>query len=61
MKVFSLEKFTEDCRKVGDSEIKIELYVRTWAKECEGKTKIEIEKSGLSTSDDWMIEKGEEK
>jgi len=57
MKVFSLEKFIEDCRDVGESENDIKRFVKHWARECDGLTELEMSQKNLATEPDWMVEK----
>jgi hypothetical protein len=61
MKVFSLERFTEDCRNAGESEEDIKRFIRHWARGCEGLTEFKMDQKNLPTDPAWMIEKGEEK
>ena len=56
MKVFSLKKFVEDCRKDGDSEHEIDQYVSTWARDCDGKTVKEVHALGWGVTEDWLTE-----
>ena len=54
MKVFSLKKFIDHCRKLGDSELEIEQHVSDWARYCDGKTQEECPHRTLH--EDWLIE-----
>lgn len=58
MKVFSLEKFNEECAKQGKPH---DNKTFSWPKECDGLTESEIRENGWVTNDAWMIEKGEKK
>jgi len=55
MKVFSLQKFIQDCKD--DEDI---VKNMNWARKCEGLTKEEMKAlsfNGYQTDDAWMVEK----
>ena len=51
-KVFSIEKFKNDSDITED----IQYSLETWALECDGLTKAQVEKLGYFINDDWMVE-----
>jgi hypothetical protein len=56
-KVFSIEKFTEDCKNNKMTDEEIQFAIRIWAKECEGLTETEMrDKHCCGTLDEWMVE-----
>ena len=59
MKVFSVEKWKERMRSIGDTDEEIKEHYRMWAKECDGLTEEEMKVKGLGVIDTWMIEKEE--
>ena len=56
MKVFSVKKYVEDCRKDGDSERFIKECLNKWGYTASGLTKEQMLQIGLVTRDDWMEE-----
>ena len=58
-KVFSLEKYKEDCKKRNLHEWSINLNIRVWASLCDGLTSEEMLELGCHTDPDWMVNKEE--
>ena len=59
MKVFSVEKFKEDCISDNETKEQIKCYCRLWANMCDGLTEEEIARRGLAVLDEWMVDKEE--
>lgn len=51
--IFSLEKFSEDCRKDGDSEELIKERAEGWAGDLDGQ---EVRKGSMEYEPEWCTE-----
>jgi hypothetical protein len=56
-KVFSVQKFIEDCKRSGYDWEDVEFSLEGWATDCDGLTRKEMfELGGYVSNDDWEIE-----
>jgi hypothetical protein len=56
MKVFSVEAFRADLERIDEPEESIERSIDLWAERCRGLTEKEMERIGLVTEPEWMVD-----